>query len=52
MNKKMICYCFEYTAEDIRQDFLENGCSTIIQKIQAEKKLDNCQCAIKNPKGR
>ena len=52
MNKEFICYCYEYTAEDIRQDYLENSRSTIMKKIQAEKQLGNCQCAVKNPKGR
>ena len=52
MIKDLICYCYEYTAQDIRQDYLENSRSTIMQKIQAEKQLGNCQCAVKNPKGR
>ena len=50
--KGLICYCFEYTAADIKQDYLENGKSTIMEKIQMEKKFGNCQCAIKNPKGK
>ena len=52
MSKDFICYCFEYTAEDIRQDYLKKGHSTIMEKIQVEKKLGNCQCSAKNPKGR
>jgi hypothetical protein len=52
MSKDYICYCFEHTAEDIRQDFLEHNRSTIMEKIQAEKQLGNCQCTVKNPKGR
>ena len=52
LNKDMICYCFEYTAEDIKQDYLNNSRSTIMEKIQTEKKFGNCQCAVKNPKGR
>ena len=47
----MICYCFEYTAEDIQQDYMKNSRSTIMEKIQAEKKFGNCQCTVKNPKG-
>jgi len=47
-----ICYCFEYTAEDIKQDYLKNSRSTILKKIRAEKKFGNCQCSVKNPKGR
>ena len=52
MNMDFICYCFDYTAEDIKQDYLKNNRSTIMERIQAEKKLGNCQCAVKNPKGR
>jgi hypothetical protein len=50
--KELICYCFEYSTDGIRQDYLKNGRSTIMEKIQREKKLGNCQCATKNPKGR
>ena len=50
--KDLICYCFEYTVEDIAADFKKNGRSLIMEKIQAEKKLGACQCATQNPKGR
>jgi len=50
--KDLICYCFEYSVVDIIQDYLENGKSTILEKIQMEKKFGNCQCATKNPKGK
>jgi copper chaperone CopZ len=48
----LICYCFEYTRDDIEQDFIKNGRSLIMEKIAAEKKTGRCDCAIKNPKGR
>jgi hypothetical protein len=48
----LICYCFGYTSEDIKQDFIVNGRSLITEKIKAEKKMGACQCAIKNPKGK
>lgn len=48
----LICYCFGYSEDDIRHDYLENGKSVIMGKIQMEKKFGNCQCAIINPKGR
>jgi hypothetical protein len=48
----LICYCFEYTRQDIEDDLKKNGRSLIGEKIQAEKKSGNCQCASKNPKGR
>ncbi len=49
---EMVCYCFEYTREDIEQDVLKNGRSTITEKIIAEKKIGGCNCRTKNPKGR
>ena len=48
----LICYCFDYSAEDIKQDYVKNGRSLIVEKISAEKKFGNCQCAVKNPKGK
>ncbi len=48
---EMICYCFEYTKDDIEKDFLNNGRSLIMEQISNEKKFGNCQCAVKNPKG-
>jgi hypothetical protein len=50
----LICYCFEYTNEDIKQDFSVNGRSLIMEKIMAEKKMKMgaCQCTTKNPKGK
>ena len=50
--KNLICYCFGYTAEDIRQDLTVNGRSLLMEKIEAAKKFGSCQCALKNPKGR
>ena len=50
--KTYICYCFEYTRQDIEEDFKKNGRSLITEKIQAEKKFGNCRCREKNPSGR
>lgn len=50
--KDLICYCFNYTASDIELDVLENGKSTIMDRILSEKKDGGCQCAVKNPKAR
>ena len=50
--ENLICFCFRYSVDDIRQDYLENGRSLIMERIQMEKKFGNCQCASKNPKGR
>lgn len=48
----LICYCFSYTVSDIERDIVENGKSTIMDRILLEKKNGGCQCATKNPKGR
>jgi len=48
----VICYCFEYTAEDIKKDYHKNGKSLIMEKIITEKKSGGCTCAEKNPKGK
>ncbi|AEL79450.1 hypothetical protein Dde_4044 [Oleidesulfovibrio alaskensis G20] len=50
--KELICHCFCYSAEDIKKDVLENGRSTIFERIMNEKKTGGCHCADKNPKGR
>ena len=48
----LVCYCFKFTRDDIEQDYIKNGQSTIIAKISSEKKSGGCDCAKKNPKGR
>jgi len=52
MTEEQICYCFNYTATDIREDVLAYGRSTIMERILSEKKAGACQCAAKNPKDR
>lgn len=47
----LVCHCFEYTRKDIEKDYLNNGRSTIFERITAEKKSGGCDCARKNPKG-
>lgn len=49
----MICYCYRYTAADIRQDVRDNdGRSLLLEKIMAEKKKGACRCARMHPEGR
>ncbi|WP_432735868.1 hypothetical protein [Maridesulfovibrio sp. FT414] len=50
--KKYVCYCFEFTEEDIVKDLRENGRSTIMEYIAAQKRASGCNCAVKNPSGR
>ncbi len=52
MSKKIICYCFDYTEEDIEIDYAGNGQSTIMERIISEKKDGKCKCETNNPKGR
>jgi len=47
-----ICYCFDYTDEDIAEDVRTHGTSLIMEKIAASKKAGGCRCATENPKGR
>jgi len=47
-----ICFCFNYTVDDILKDMATNGKSTIMERIMDEKKKGGCQCAALNPKGR
>jgi len=49
---ELVCYCFEYTRNDIENDYLKNGRSMILEKITSEKKSGGCDCAKKNPKRR
>lgn len=50
--EEKICYCFNYTADDLEKDVRENGRSTIMERIMAESKQGNCDCENNNPKGR
>lgn len=52
MSQNLICYCFNYTAEDIQKDLDEHGQSTIMTRIMQEKKNGKCNCGSTNPKGR
>lgn len=51
MNRELICYCFNFTAEDIKNDYNAHGRSTIMARITAEKKNGRCRCETTNPKG-
>ena len=51
-DEDMVCYCFQYTKKSIKDDFLQNGYSIILERIKNEKKNNGCNCEIKNPKGK
>jgi hypothetical protein len=47
-----ICYCFDYTDQDVIADVKAHGGeSTIEKKIAQAKRRKLCQCEIKNPRG-
>ncbi len=48
----LVCYCFQFTRNQIEKDYFDNGRSTILEKIAHEKKAGTCDCVQKNPKGR
>ena len=50
--QEKICYCFNYTAADLKKDVMQHGRSTIMERIIAESKQGNCDCKNNNPKGR
>ena len=53
MEKKLICYCFGYSEEDIIRDVQENkGTSSIMERILHEKKKGTCNCKFNHPEGR
>jgi len=53
MSKELICYCFEYSEEDIIDDFRKNnGTSKILEKITRAKKTGRCRCETKHPEKR
>ncbi|PLX92968.1 MAG: BFD-like (2Fe-2S) protein [Desulfuromonas sp.] len=53
MVMKTICYCCNFTEEDIRQDVRQhNGLSSILERIVSEKEKGACRCDVMHPEGR
>ena len=53
MERKLICYCFGYSEEDVVRDVRENnGTSSILERILNEKKKGTCNCKFNHPEGR
>jgi hypothetical protein len=48
----LVCYCFQYTKKQVQKDYIDNGRSTIFERIAHEKKAGRCDCAKKNPRKR
>jgi len=50
---QLICYCFEYTEDDIINDFKKNlGKSAILERITEARRNNTCQCDDKHPEKR
>ena len=50
--KEYVCYCFEYTEQDIIEDLKNHRYSTILHKITEEKSNNACNCEEKHPEHR
>jgi len=51
--EQLICYCFQYTEEDIIKDFKTNkGKSLILEKIAEARRNNSCQCDTTHPEKR
>ena len=46
-----VCYCFNWTRGQIKEQVRKTGTSTAPFEIAQEVKSGNCACDIKNPKG-
>ncbi|GMT47623.1 MAG: hypothetical protein IEMM0007_1189 [bacterium] len=46
-----ICYCFNYSVEEIFNEVQRTGKSTVIDDIKSRIKSDGCSCEVKNPQG-
>jgi hypothetical protein len=47
----LICYCFQHTAGDIRQQFAQADVKTIIDDINVGIQAGQCACDWRNPQG-
>ncbi len=46
-----LCYCFNHSAESIREEWTRSGKSTVLESIKAEVKAGTCHCELTNPGG-
>ena len=47
-----VCYCFDISERQIRDEIERTGKSTASARIRKEVEAGNCACEIKNPSGR
>jgi len=46
-----VCYCFEITTADLREDIATTGEAGIPKMIAEEVKAGHCACEVRNPQG-
>lgn len=46
-----LCYCFDYSRADVRDEVETKGSTDILERIKAEVKAGYCACEVKNPSG-
>ena len=46
-----VCYCFRHTPGSIREELQTSGQTTVIERINAGIRADQCACDIRNPQG-
>ena len=46
-----LCYCFDYTRDDVFRDFEAIGSTSLRDRIKAEVQAGFCACEVKNPSG-
>lgn len=47
-----LCYCFDYTREDILREIHETGETKLAEIIKGEAQGGFCACEVKNPSGK
>ena len=47
-----VCYCFDVSERQIREEIERTGKSTVSESIRIEVEAGNCDCEIQNPSGR
>ncbi|MEO8349271.1 MAG: (2Fe-2S)-binding protein [Acidobacteriota bacterium] len=46
-----VCYCFDFTIADLRNDIANRGETDIPASITAEIQAGHCACEVRNPRG-
>lgn len=49
---RTVCYCFGDTIEDVHEEILKKGTSTIEKNILDKIQAGFCHCEVANPEGR